>query len=219
MRRWFIALVIAATTVWACSEATDGLIPMLDASASMPTDTPDADDSASGDKDSGKSTERVDASTSSTGTILLNEVSSDKEWIELTNSGSKSVDISGWQVADSDKDTGGPKLEEAVTFPAGTTLGPHEYGLVQAAGVGDAGKNCPDGDHAFCVHAEFGISKKSGENLYLLAKDGGVVGTVVYPPDASMNTDQSWSRIPDGDPKGTFELAAPTPGAANEANE
>lgn len=218
MRRSFLfcsALLFAAATIWACTEATDGLIPNLDASTASPGDTPDGDAPGNGpDEESPKDASRVDAQTSSSGSVLINEVSSDGEWVELANSGTKSVDISGWKVADSDKDTGGPKLAEAAVFPAGTKLGPKAYGIVQAGGV-DGGKTCPEGEAAFCLHAEFGISKKNGENLYLVDQNDAVVGTVVYPPDAAANTAEAWARIPDRDPKGTFEHAAPTPGGEN----
>ena len=216
MRRCFVlvsVLVSASASVWACTEATDGLIPNLDASTSSPAAPSGVDDSGSGEeapKDAG----RVDAQTSSTGAILINEVSSGGEWIELANSGDQSVDISAWKVADSDKGTGAPKLSEAVVFPPRTALGPKEYGIVQAGGV-DGGKACPAGEAAFCFHAEFGISKKNGENLYLLDDGDEVVGTVVYPADAAANTAEAWARIPDRDPKGIFVHAPPSPGAAN----
>jgi hypothetical protein len=78
----------------------------------------------------------------------------------------------------------------------------------------DAGIECPSGGQSFCFNAAFGISK-IGETIFLIASDGGLVGSVAYPPDASVSR-HTWSRIPNGDPSGEFRVAEETPGAANK---
>ncbi len=146
--------------------------------------------------------------------VLINEVSGGDEWVELVNSGDAGESLVGFKLADRDKTSGEPKLSEAVTFPAGTDLAPGAYLLVRGGGVGDAGKPCPDGGQTYCFNAVFGISNKNGETLFLIQPDGGVVGKVVYPPDASSGS-TSYARIPNADPNGAFKTVAETPGAPN----
>lgn len=219
MRRLFVLAGVFSLSIWACSEATDGLVPDPDAgigASSGSSGAPAAEDEeegGEGKKDS--ATPTFDATTASASQLLLNEIAPGDEWIELVNSGTKAIDVSGWSVADRDKTSGEPKLEDAVTFPSGTKLPASGYIVVQGGGV-DGGKPCPDGAQAYCFNAEFGISRKAGETIFLLAKDGGVVGTAVFPADAAAG-DDSWGRIPSGDPEGAFELNQATPGAENVA--
>jgi len=142
-------------------------------------------------------------------------VTGSRWWIEIVNSGSTPVDVGGWKVADRDKDTGEPTLDEAATIPSGTTLAAKAYGLIRGGGL-EAGKECPEGGQAFCIDAEFGTSNSNGETIYLVAANGDVVGAAVYPPNAADGED-TWGRIPSGDPDGAFRLNKATPGAENEA--
>jgi hypothetical protein len=213
MRTFVATIMLAGAVLYACSEATDGLVPPDDIAA----EGPDAAVGSSGS--SGKASSsgnpppaKGDGGTVSNSTVLMNEVSATSDWVEIVNSGTDSADIGGWKVADLDKTTNGPKLSEAATFPAGTALAGGAYALVQAGGL-DAGKDCPGGGQALCVKAQFGVGK-SGETLFLLASDGGIVGQVVYPPNAASGSD-TWGRIPSGDPNGAFQVTAGTPGAAN----
>ncbi len=206
-RRAAVVLVIASFAVWACSEATDGLVPPA------PYDAGVIEDSSSPGSGEPEEKEGFDATTRSSSPVLINEISGGGEWIELVNSSPTTTDLSGWKVADRDKDTGEPKLDDALTFPAGTKLAASAYGMVQGGGI-DGGKSCPKGGQSFCFNAEFGISRKNGETLFLVASDGGIVGTVAYPADASAG-DDTYGRIPNGDPNGTFQVTPATPGAPN----
>lgn len=157
----------------------------------------------------------------STDGVVINEISGGDEWVELFNGGTTARDVTGWRLADRDKTTGTPKLAEAVTFPAGTVLAVGEYLLVRGGGVGDAGKPCPRGDAAapdagsLCFNAEFGISNKDGESLFLLDADDAIVGKVVYPPRASSGS-TTWSRVPNGAPDAGFKNAPESPYAPND---
>jgi hypothetical protein len=219
MRRGFV-IVLASSVVsaYACAEATDGLVPdggSVAEAGAVGSDAgpggPSADAAAAGD-----AAPPFDATTSSSSQVILNEVSAKDEWIELVNAGTSAIDVSGYLVADRDKDTGGPKISDAVTLPPGTILSPRSYVLVQGGGLDDGGKPCPAGPWSYCYNADFGISNKNGETIFFLAPDGGVVGTVVYPPDAASGDDDSYGRIPSGDPAGAFVLTESTPGAANK---
>ncbi|MBX3227261.1 MAG: lamin tail domain-containing protein [Labilithrix sp.] len=207
MRRTFLASVLLAAIagVYACSEATDGLVgyDVVIVPAEAGATEPAGDEPAAPAK-------TFDAQTVTTGVVVLNELSADDDWIELVNSGDAEVDLDGWQVADRDKDTGEPKLSEAVTFPPGTKLAPGAYALVNA---GDNPDPCPG--PGLCFHAKFGISNKDGETIFLVRADGGVAGALVYPPDAANGAGLTWGRTPSGDPAGTFAITPATPGAAN----
>lgn len=207
----YVAAVVIAGA-WACSEATDGLV-----GYDVIYTPKDADGGGDVTADAPTDTERppkqLDAATVTKGVVLLNEIGVKDEWVEVVNAGTGDVDVSGWRVADRDKDTGEPKIADAVTFPDGTKLKPNGYLLVKAGGV-DGGKPCPESS-APCLRAEFGISNKNGETIFLIGKDAGVQGTVVYPPDAANGDGISWGRLPSGDPSGEFELTSATPGVAN----
>jgi hypothetical protein len=209
-----LTATIAAALV-ACSEATDGLDPGGPLVAS-PTDAQEGGgESASSDgeaQDGGASLAR-DATTMTRSAIVINEISGSGEWIELVNAGASAVDLAGWKVADREKDTGGPKLAEAVTFDPGTVLSPRAYVVVKGGGL-DAGKPCPEGPQSYCVLAEFGISSKNGETVFLLWPDGGIAGEAVLPP-SDGGKDTTYSRVPSGVPDAGFTTRPASPGAKN----
>lgn len=209
------AVMAVVSAAYACSEATDGL-PQYDVIVTPIDGGGEVSDEAPAETK--KPPKQFDAATVTTGVVLLNEIGVKEEWIEVVNAGDGEVDVSGWQIADRDKDTGEPKLADAVTFPEGTTLRARGYLLVKAGGA-DGGDPCPDAPapKPACLHAEFGISNKNGETIFLLAGDGGVQGTAVYPPDAASGPGISWGRLPSGAPDGEFSLTRATPGAANAA--
>lgn len=210
-----LVLVAAASIASsACSESTDGVTP--DAAT-----TPGADGSTGqpGDPPSdggAKSDTNNPPLTTGDSSVLINEIAASAEWIEITGSGATAVDVSGFRLADKEKDGGAPKLTEAVTFPAGTVLAPKSFLIVQGGGLDGGGKACPAGGQSYCFKAEFGISNKNGETLFLIDQGGAVVGTAVYPPSAAA-AEETWSRLPSGDPSGAFAKGAPTPGAPNVA--
>jgi len=202
----------AALAAISCSEATDGVTPPAAVGQPGAEAGPGSDGSAN---PVGDATDRPDPPVITASDVLLNEISASGEWIELVSAGNAAVDISGFRVADLSKD-GGPKLSESVKFPAGTILSPKAYALVQGGGLDGGGKPCPDGGQSYCFNAEFGISNKNGETLYLIDTTGTVVGTAVYPP-AAADAGESWARLPSGDPTGTFQNTVPTPGAPNKS--
>lgn len=214
MRRILVVLLMLSASAYACSESTDGIIP----DGGLAAGDDDGGGGGGGEtsntpgKDGGTPLPDGDIAKS---VVLINEVSGGDEWIELVNSGAAPADIAGYAVADRDKDTGGPKLSEAVTFPSGTVLSPRAYLVVRGGGL-DGGKPCPDGGQAHCFNAEFGISNKNGETIFLLDDKKAIVGTVVYPADGGGGGG-SWGRLPSGDPAGTFQPTKETPGASNVA--
>lgn len=119
--------------------------------------------------------------------IRINEVSSDPEdWVELVNTGTAAVDVSGWLLSDNARLTDPTHLQ---ALPAGTSIAAGGFLQVDytAAGFGK-------GDEA---------------NLYL--PDGATqVDTATWPADTHATT---WGRCPDG--SGVFQSTTPTPGAAN----
>lgn len=151
--------------------------------------------------------------------VVFNEIQAQGEdYVELTNTGSATFDLSGYGVADS-LAAGGPKLDAAARFPADTTLaaGAHLLLVLEqdpAAGVGPHNVCLATGGPASCYYTTWGISAASGEKAYLLAPDDAVVGVVDYPVNAAP-VGSSWGRLPDG--TGEFQVTAPTPGDVNAA--
>lgn len=198
-----------------CSESTDGVSPVI-----ILGDATTADTGVAIDDDGSVSANDASMSSDSTlvfgdASVLLNELSPSDEWVEVVAIGNTAIDLSGFRVADSEKDDGGPKLDEAATFPPGTILSPKAYAIVQGGGIdGGVGVPCPDGGQSYCVNAQFGISNKNGETIYLVDPKGVIVGVIAYPPKAAGDG-ETWGRIPNADPNGTFVSTTPTPGAAN----
>ena len=206
----FASLALPSALAFACSESTDGAVPVAVPGAggggASETSTPTIDGE----------TPRGDGAVVTASSVLLNEISADQEWIELVASGTTAVDVSGFKVADSEKDGGGPKLDEAAKLPPGTILSPKAYLIVQAGGLDGGGRACPDGGQSYCVNARFGVSNKNGETVYLVDSSGAVVGSAIYPPKAAA-AGETWGRLPNADPAGQFAITTPTPGAPNLA--
>ena len=116
------------------------------------------------------------------------------DWIELQNTSSKPVDLTGYALM---RET---KPAQAFAFPSGV-LQPGEYVVVYADGSGQEIQE--DG-----YHASFALPA-SGENLALLDKRGDGVDLVEIP---SLARDQVYCR----DATGAWQISDyPTPGQAN----
>lgn len=222
----FAALAATALVLAACSEAVDDGDQSGSSESSMACDPAGSDGSGpgqGGDDGSSSSDGTGDGpgSGASTGAggdaagLVINELSAaGDDWIELFNAGSDTLDVGGLLVADID-DAGAPKVDGAVTIPAGTTLEAGAYLFVladQDASLPDLQDACDPGPVP-CLHAGFGLSG-GGDTVFVLDADGAVLASVEYPADATVEG-ESWGRIPNG--TGDFGVTAPTPGAANAA--
>jgi hypothetical protein len=153
----------------------------------------------------------------SVGDVVINEVSATEDWIELFNPGTAAADIGGITLADQDT-PGVPKLDEAIQFPAGTSIAPGAYLFIlvkqDTATPGQAQPQtmCAPGPSP-CFHAPFGLSDTDGDAVFLL-QDMTPLAVVNYPP-ATIPDGQSYCRLPNGN--GDFAACAPTPGATNAA--
>jgi len=149
------------------------------------------------------------------GGIIMNEIRGQggTDYVELYNTSSSAVDISGYAVAD---DGGGaPKLIEAVRFPSCTVVPPGGYVVVL---VGQLTPGGPGNCFGFspCFFGVFGVSSTNGEPIYYLDPRNGVVEVVQYPATTASNglvDGQTLGRIPNG--SGPFVITMPTPGEAN----
>lgn len=223
--RWMFTGALALTLgLGGCSESQDA----TDDSGAGPTDTgaartdtgPAVTDTGPAVTDAGAAGDvpsAVDAG-GATGRVVINELrATGGDWVELYNPGTAPVDLGGYILADTDTmaDGGAPRLAEATTFPAGTTLAPRAHLLVVVdltdAGVG-VQTGCLMGQAAQCLHGRFGISAGNGETVYLLDPTMRVVDAAQYPPNAAP-TDRTWGRVPDG--TGAFVVTRPTPAAPN----
>ncbi|HQJ74121.1 MAG TPA: lamin tail domain-containing protein [Bacteroidota bacterium] len=116
--------------------------------------------------------------------IVMNEIYSrgttaDPDWIEIYNSSSKAIDISGYKIYDNGGQGGTkPKME----FSSGTS--------VPAKGFYVIVTDIPTSTNP----AGFGLSS-SGEPVWLEDKNGNLIDSVTF---LAHETTQSYARVPDG---------------------
>lgn len=134
--------------------------------------------------------------------IKMNEIYSigksashpDLDWIELYNSSSAQIDISGYKIYDSGGNSG---TKPKMTLANGTFI-PSKGFFVISTDIPTS--TDPSG---------FGLSS-SGEKVWLEDKTGAVIDTVTF---SAMTETQTYSRIPDG---GAWKLVSKmTKGASN----
>lgn len=129
-------------------------------------------------------------------TIVMNEIYSRgttaaPDWIELYNTTSAAIDVSGYKIYDIGGQ-GGTKAKKAI--PSGTTIPAKGYFVI----VVDDG--AADG---------FGLSS-SGETVWFEDASGKIIDSVLF---LAHNETQSYARVPDG---GTWQVANTiTKGATN----
>ncbi|HWQ98234.1 MAG TPA: lamin tail domain-containing protein [Clostridia bacterium] len=125
---------------------------------------------------------------------LVDENLGTPDWIELYNSGSTPLDISGYGISDNMRD-----LHKYVV-PEGTVLGAGEYLVLYAMSSSE--------DTSSPYITNFGLSK-SGDYLFITDAYFGLVAQMEIPV---LYTDVSYARAVDG----TFGYSGvPTPGAEN----
>lgn len=222
MRALSILMVtFSAAAVIACSEAqpTGGAGEGAgDSGGSAPSGGGEAP-STGGNGDGGSPSQGGSSSSSmGTGDLVVNEIDANLDWVELYNKGDGAFDLGGLSLADSDG-AGGPKLDEAIIFPAGTTIaaGASLFILGKQDAVVSPGEQEPQTECAPgtspCFYAPFGLSDGDGDEIFLLDGER-LVSSSAYPPAAAADG-ETWCRVPDG--TGEFQVCTPTPGAANEA--
>jgi len=137
-----------------------------------------------------------------TSTVKMNEIYSratavapDLDWIELYNSGTAQVDISGYKIYDNGGQAG---TKPKMTFLTGTILPAKGFFVV----LTDVSVTIdPSG---------FGLSS-SGEQVWLENASGTVIDNVTFP---AMDVTQTYGRYPDG--SATWKLLTPlTKGVSN----
>ncbi|MDE0422191.1 MAG: lamin tail domain-containing protein, partial [Gammaproteobacteria bacterium] len=128
---------------------------------------------------------------------ILDPQGDDDDWIELKNTTSATVDLSGMYLSD---DASDPKK---WPFPAGTSLAGEAYLLVWA--------DDDDGDTPG-LHANFKLSAK-GETVVLSDSDANGNTLIDVVQFGALDEDEGFGRMPNG--SGAFRTLPATPGAAN----
>lgn len=114
------------------------------------------------------------------------------DWVEICNTGSTSVDLTGWTLTDN------PSVVTKWRFPK-VVLGPGEYMTVYCSGL----DKCENGEY----HTSFRLNAE-GETVVLSNDKGLPVSSVTYD---NLKTDRSYSLY-----EGSYTTnLAPTPGLAN----
>ncbi|WP_223626491.1 lamin tail domain-containing protein [Microbacterium sp. EST19A] len=123
--------------------------------------------------------------------VVINEIESNgdtTDWVEVVNTGTTAVDLSGWTVMDNDPNGHGA---ETTPLPTGTTLAPGAF-------------------FVFDQPANFIFGLGNGDTVTIRDASGNTVDEHVYPAHA----DGVWARCADG--TGEFaDLAVSTKGLRN----
>ncbi len=110
---------------------------------------------------------------------------SDEDWIELYNTGTSSVDLSGYYLSD--------KLDNPTKFqiPAGVSIGAGGHLLVWASGRDE---------NSGSLHTNFKITQTKNSEAIVLA---GPSGTIIdfHDIEEANQLSHSWARITDGSPE------------------
>lgn len=141
--------------------------------------------------------------------LRINEVnSSPDDWVELINTGSVEVDLSGYEIRDNSDD-------HRWKFPAGSTIQPGELLVVDATSVGSIYDDKKDLYTDGTFESAIGIG--SGDSIRIYDKNGTMLDSCSWTEHASYNGDPalaSIGRYPDG--TGDFTLMKETKGQENE---
>ena len=120
------------------------------------------------------------------------------DYVEIYNSSSQTVDLSGWGLSDN---IGWPLK---WTFPQGTSIFPGEYMVVMLDGADDPGNN------PYRLHASFSLARAGGEMIILSDPTGRILDRMYLP---EIPTDISYGRTMGVN--GFYYYDAPTPGKMN----
>jgi len=120
------------------------------------------------------------------------------DWIELYNSGSETIDISGYMLSD---DPAAPKW----TLPPATDLAAGDYLLIFASGKNRA---FPE------LHTSFSLSSE-GEPVVLFDRDGQQLDMLMASP---LEAHRSFGRLTDGSTEAAVLYEA-TPGSSNDLSQ
>jgi hypothetical protein len=154
-------------------------------------------------------------------TVAFNEISAaGDEWLELYNTGSTEVDLSGYGVTDTDKSTGQARVTKAMRFPNGSKLPKGAFVLVLLGKSNStpgpySADACLPGVAAGCYYALFSVSEARGEAVHLIGPDNAEISSLTYPADLAFEAGAGLTacRIPDG--TGDLTTCTATPAAAN----
>lgn len=141
---------------------------------------------------------RVNEIMSSNKKTIANAAGVYADWVELYNSGSEAVDVSGWRLCDSTTKA----WSKWHALPEGTVIPANGYLLVWADDV--------DGMVGGEIHVAVGFSA-SGEEVALARAEGDIVSSFAFPQQTS---DISYGYDAGGN---LVFFETPTPGAANGA--
>jgi len=128
--------------------------------------------------------------------VVLNEINCEAtDWVELVNTADAPADVSGWLLTDDPLDRNPLRADHRYLFPAGTTIEPDHYLVVEKVAGG----------------FPFGISC-GGDTIRLAdGAAGSLVDEFAVPLLASAG--DTWGRFPDG--TGSWVETTPTQGSGN----
>lgn len=151
---------------------------------------------------------RINEFVSSNGSTVADEDGDYEDWIELQNTGSTSVNLSGWSISDSNSSP------RKWTFAVPLEIPPGGYAIVWASGKNRQqwvpGTSDPAVPGTLWPHTNFSIAA-AGEPLSLTRPDGSLADSV---PPVEVPRDWSYGRVPGLANSWAF-FFAPTPASGN----
>ena len=121
------------------------------------------------------------------------------DWVELYNSTSQPVDLSGWGLSDNSSSPRKWRFPEGAVIPAGSYIGVYLSGL--------------DGQQGGYYHTNFCLSSTEGEILVLSGPDGTIYDRAIL---GAQYSNLSYGRI--RGKNGFYYLSGATPGTANASS-
>ena len=116
---------------------------------------------------------------------------SQDEFVEILNTGSESIDISGWKLSDRDSD-------HPFSFPENTSIAPGEY-IVLFGGGGTPNECSMSPEFGKVCYDDGSIGgglRNSDEAVFLITASNDTIASAVW--DKEGNKDQSLVRYPEG---------------------
>jgi hypothetical protein len=136
-------------------------------------------------------------------TILDPADGDSEDWLELYNSETTSVDLSGWILAQNSTNAAAQNANPWI-FPPGASIPAKGFLLLWL-------DNEPSQTAGSAYHATFKLDKQR-DQIGLFARDGHLIDGVVF---SNQSEDISIGSSPDGNSAEHVPLSAPTPGSAN----
>ena len=134
----------------------------------------------------------------------LDNFSEREPWIELFNSGSNAVDLTGWYLANSFSNI------EQWAFPTGSVIAPKQFMVLWADGQ-------PQQTSGTNLHTSFRLTAGAGSVTLVMPETNSSPFVLDYLTYSNVASGYSFGNYPDGQPARRMDFFTATPGQSNSA--